>query len=192
MSKINSSLFSANEHALQQAYGDCPKCNSVLALRHSKNGPFIGCSSYPDCDYTKPLKEYQESIIKVIDGSSCPSCQHELAIKKGRYGLFIGCTNFPDCHHIESPKKSAETKIVCPSCKEGELQKRPNKHGHYFYSCNTYPKCKYVVNDPPVVHECPACNWPIMLDKSSQGQRVLRCPQKHCQHKVDIEKDISE
>jgi putative DNA topoisomerase len=186
MTKINSSLFSANEHALQQAYGDCPECDGALTLRHSKNGPFLGCNHYPSCQFTKPLKEYEDSVIKVIDESVCPECQHQLAIKKGRYGLFIGCTNFPTCHHIESPKKNNdETKVACPSCKKGELHKRLNKHGHHFYSCNTYPSCKYVVNDTPIEHSCPACDWPIMLEKQTGEGRVLRCPQKTCLHKLD-------
>jgi putative DNA topoisomerase len=192
MTKINTSLFSANEHALQQAYGDCPECDGALTLRHSKNGPFLGCNHYPKCDFTKPLREYEDSVIKVIDDSSCPECQHNLAIKKGRYGLFIGCTNFPECHHIESPKENIETKVDCPSCKKGELRKRSNKHGQHFYSCSTYPSCKYVVNDPPVAHLCPVCQWPIMLEKSSSGSCFLRCPQKTCQHKVEISDDTDQ
>lgn len=184
MSKINTSLFSAHEHALQQAYGNCPECGGALVIRHSKNGPFLGCSSYPSCEYIKPLKEHEDSVIKVIDASVCPECQHQLAIKKGRYGLFIGCTNFPECHHIESPKQNKATQVKCPKCNQGELQKRTNKHGHHFYACNRYPKCKYLVNDPPVEHECPSCGWPIMLDKSSEAERILRCPQKSCNFKI--------
>jgi putative DNA topoisomerase len=192
MTKINTSLFDAQEHALQQAYGDCPECDGALTLRHAKNGPFLGCNHYPSCAFTKPLKEYEDSIIKVIDESNCPECHHLLAIKKGRYGLFIGCTNFPDCHHIESPKKNTETNVACPSCKKGELRKRLNKHGHNFYSCNTYPSCKYVVNDPPVEHPCPACDWPIMLEKHSGDIAFLRCPQKTCLHKLEIKGSVDQ
>ena len=32
----------------------CPKCGKQLFLQNSRRGMFIGCSGYPDCDYTKP------------------------------------------------------------------------------------------------------------------------------------------
>jgi RNase P subunit RPR2 len=35
----------------------CPKCKNKLRIVHSKNGDFIGCSSFPECNYTKNLKE---------------------------------------------------------------------------------------------------------------------------------------
>lgn len=32
----------------------CPKCNQgTLTLRRSKHGPFLGCSTFPKCDYTQ-------------------------------------------------------------------------------------------------------------------------------------------
>ncbi|WP_084778000.1 topoisomerase DNA-binding C4 zinc finger domain-containing protein [Saccharibacillus sacchari] len=33
--------------------GICPRCQSKLVERQGKNGPFIGCSSFPKCRYTK-------------------------------------------------------------------------------------------------------------------------------------------
>lgn len=32
----------------------CPKCGGILKLRNGKFGPFIGCSNFPKCHYTKP------------------------------------------------------------------------------------------------------------------------------------------
>ncbi len=31
----------------------CPRCGSKLILRHSKYGPFFGCSNYPNCTFKK-------------------------------------------------------------------------------------------------------------------------------------------
>lgn len=31
----------------------CPKCNGVLIKRSGKYGKFIGCSTYPNCKYTR-------------------------------------------------------------------------------------------------------------------------------------------
>ena len=33
----------------------CPKCRSQLVRKEGRNGPFLGCSSYPDCQHTESL-----------------------------------------------------------------------------------------------------------------------------------------
>ncbi len=33
----------------------CPKCGNELVKRKGKYGMFLGCSTYPDCDYTEKL-----------------------------------------------------------------------------------------------------------------------------------------
>jgi putative DNA topoisomerase len=189
VSKIDHSLFKANEHALQQVTGLCPKCQSTLKIKHGKSGAFIGCSQYPQCDFSKPLHEYETADVKVIEGSSCPDCSANLVIKKGRFGLFIGCSNFPECTYIESSteshSKEDEIKVSCPSCKSGHLIKRANKFGKQFYPCDNYPKCKYVVNFQPIEMPCPTCEWPIMLEKKSVHGMVLQCPQRLCGYKQD-------
>ncbi len=180
MSKIDHSLFDAQQNGLQQAFGLCPECESPLHIRHGKSGPFIGCSQYPKCDFAKPLHEHEQSLIKVIEGSQCPECGEELAIKKGRYGLFIGCTHFPDCHHIESTKEHQETLFHCPQCQQGQLVKRSNRFGKSFYACNGYPKCKFVVNQLPVNGCCQQCGFKLLLAKGTGEQRKLQCANKKC------------
>jgi len=34
----------------------CPKCGKVMAIRKGKNGDFLGCTGYPECNGTKQLK----------------------------------------------------------------------------------------------------------------------------------------
>lgn len=34
----------------------CPKCGNTLVGRNGKFGPFLGCSTYPKCDYTETLR----------------------------------------------------------------------------------------------------------------------------------------
>ena len=44
--------------------GVCPACGStdrikkkgILKIRKGKYGPFLGCSRYPDCKFTKQIK----------------------------------------------------------------------------------------------------------------------------------------
>ena len=34
-------------------YDSCPECDSWLNTKKGKHGPFLGCSTWPDCDYTR-------------------------------------------------------------------------------------------------------------------------------------------
>lgn len=185
MSKIDHSLFSTHEHALEKEYEVCPECGSEVVIRHGKSGPFLGCASYPQCDYTRALVEHDATFIKVLEGSSCPQCESELAVKNGRYGMFIGCTNFPECHFIAHDSEPEESLPNCPECQKGTLTKRSNKSGKTFYSCNAYPKCKYILNHHPIAQTCQACGWQVMIEKKTAQGTVLQCPQKSCGHKQD-------
>ena len=113
-------------HAEHQPQNDtCPECGSLLHIRNSKQGAFLGCSNYPKCTYLRPLHEKSE-IKKVLTGTSCPLCAKELVLKQGRYGLFIGCSAYPDCLHTaqlseNTDKKEKSSDVPCPSCKKGML-----------------------------------------------------------------------
>ena len=186
MSKIDHSLFSADKHALEKEYEVCPKCGSELVMRNSKSGPFLGCASYPKCDFIRPLAHHDSQQIKVLEDSACPECGKPLVIKNGRYGMFIGCTGYPDCHYIAHDEEPSDTEVLpsCPKCKKGKLVSRSNKFGKTFYSCDCYPRCKYTLNNKPVSKTCPACDWPIMTEKKTASGVVLQCPQKACMHKL--------
>jgi len=161
----------------------CPKCGGQLAKRLGRNGLFIGCSNYPDCDYTRDLNEdkTEQEAPEVIEGRSCPECGSELQIKRGRYGKFIGCSGYPSCRYIEPLEKPEDTGVTCPKCHKGTLQKKKSRRGKIFYSCSTYPKCDYAVWNEPLAEPCPQCHWPILtlkVTRSKGAQKV--CPQKEC------------
>ncbi len=159
--------------------GDCPECGKPLHIKHSKSGPFVGCSGYPECAFSKPLHDTQTTLLKTIDGASCPLCDSTLAIKKGRYGMFIGCTGFPACHYIAPLKPQENTAVTCPKCQAGKLVSRTNKYGKQFFACDHYPQCRYVLNSPPVETPCPACGWQVLIKKKGS----LQCPQPACGYK---------
>lgn len=180
MTKIDHSLFNAREHALDTVDGLCPLCNSALVVRHSKNGPFVGCSSYPSCNFIKPLHDTHTTVLKVMTEMGCPLCDKPLAIKKGRYGMFIGCSGFPDCHYITKINQSENTHVQCPKCQQGELKERTNKYGKRFFACDNYPACRYVLNFEPVNKTCEKCGWPVLVNKKG----VTECPQPSCDYRV--------
>lgn len=84
----------------------CPECGSDLIIRHGRNGEFIGCSAYPNCNYT-------ESII-IKTGVKCPKCGGDIVEKVSKRGkLFYGCNNYPKCDYASWDKPTGE---ICKSC----------------------------------------------------------------------------
>ena len=165
----------------------CPKCTKQLTVRLGKRGRFVGCTGYPECDYTRDMNETAEQkaeeAVQVVEDRVCPEDGGQLVIKSGRYGKFIGCANYPKCKHIEPLEKPKDTGVACPSCKNGMLIERKSRYGKLFYSCNTYPKCTYATWNPPLNETCPKCGWPVMTIKTTKRRGIEKvCPQKECGH----------
>ncbi len=161
----------------------CPKCGSPLSIRLGRHGRFIGCTNYPECDYTRDLngngKEAEEP--QVVEGRKCPECGSDLVIKRGKYGKFIGCSSYPKCRHIEPLEKPVDTGVECPKCHQGTLMRRKSRRGKIFYSCSTYPKCDYAIWNEPVAEPCPNCGWPVLTIKTTKRKGTEKvCPQKDC------------
>lgn len=162
----------------------CPKCNKPLSIRLGKGGRFIGCTGYPDCDYTRNMETDRASSLappEIVEGRQCPKCQSDLLIKQGKFGKFIGCSQYPKCNFIESLDKKEDTSVTCPQCHQGNLVKKKSRYGTFFYSCNRYPDCKYAINNPPISEPCPNCHWPILTIKTTKRYGTQKaCPQKTC------------
>ncbi|MBK1655610.1 type I DNA topoisomerase [Allochromatium vinosum] len=173
----------------------CPKCGGQLAIRLGRNGRFIGCTHYPDCDYTRDLdpNKAEREAPEVVEGRSCPLCGSALEIKRGRYGKFIGCSAYPTCKHIEPLDKPEDTGVTCPKCNKGTLQKKKSRRGKEFYSCSTYPKCDYALWDEPLAEPCPSCGWPVLTLKITKTQGAAKiCPQKECGYRAPVEDQEAE
>lgn len=144
-----------------------------------------------------PFKARTEEITETVKksdvtteatGETCPQCNiGELVYRLGKYGRFKGCNRYPECNYIEKTGPQAapaeSTGIPCPSCKapKAELVKRTSRMGKLFYSCSTYPTCKYAVWDEPVQQPCPQCEWPIIGKKvSKKFGDWHRCPNPDC------------
>jgi DNA topoisomerase-1 len=74
----------------------CPSCtDGRLGIRFGRNGGFIGCSTYPECRYTRPLATPQEgdgaeaglTEPKVL--GQAPDSGEEVSLRKGPYGLYV-------------------------------------------------------------------------------------------------------
>ena len=50
-------------HLFPDGNTKCPKCGGLLGIKLSKYGAFIGCSNYPDCDYTLKIGTTESAEI---------------------------------------------------------------------------------------------------------------------------------
>ncbi len=168
---------------------ECPKCSSKLSLRLGRHGRFIGCTNYPECDYTRDINEDKNASAEPETvGRDCPECGKPLVFKQGRYGKFIGCSGYPECRHIEPLEKPEDTGVECPKCHKGTLMKRKSRKGKVFYSCSTYPKCDYATWNEPVAEPCPSCGWPILTLKTTKRRGTEKvCPQAECKYAEPVE-----
>ncbi len=171
---------------------NCPTCGKQLTIRLGKRGRFIGCSGFPDCDYTRNLKDDpNEAPVEpeIIQGRKCPKCESDLLIRQGRYGKFIGCSSYPKCKFIEPLEKPAETGVTCPECEKGQIVQRRSRRGKVFYSCSRYPDCKYAIWNEPINEPCPDCAWPIMTIKRLKRGTEKACPRKECGYKAPYDEE---
>jgi DNA topoisomerase I len=77
----------------------CPRCGSgQLSLKLGKLGPFIGCSNYPECRYTRPLSvpangEDATAAGDQADGVKVlgidPDTKQEVTMRDGRFGPYV-------------------------------------------------------------------------------------------------------
>jgi DNA topoisomerase-1 len=128
----------------------CEKCEADLVYRFGKNGRFLSCSRYPDCDYACPID--RDGKPKPIEEANvaCPKCERPMLKRSGRFGPFFGCTGYPECDGILKADKTGrpvapspkplETDLVCPKCGE-KLLLRSGVRGPWL-ACSTYPKCR--------------------------------------------------
>lgn len=171
------SLFKSTKH---QEF--CPQCHSPLQIRRGKQGLFLGCSAYPECDYLKPLHQASH-IIKDLE-EKCPECGQHLQLKQGHFGIFIGCSHYPDCQFTVQDQSQEEAVADCPLCQH-KLVKRTGRSGKVFYGCTGYPVCQFSLFDKPVTKTCPQCAFPLAVQKKMKNVLRYRCANKACQHLFD-------
>ena len=110
----------------------CPNCGKPMLIREGRFGEFLGCSGYPECKTTSPLK-------KKVD-VKCPTCADgDVVEKKSKKGkIFYGCSRYPECAFVSWDKP---TKKSCPQC-NGVLGERRFRGRMIGYRC-TNPDCDY-------------------------------------------------
>jgi DNA topoisomerase-1 len=158
----------------------CDKCGRKLIKKWGRNGQFLACPAYPTCKFSRPLKEDAES--HQVNGQ-CPKCGGRLVAKVGRYGRFAACERYPECKHTQAWALGVD--CPRPEC-GGQVVEKVTRSGKRFYGCSRYPKCDFATWDKPVATECPACENPYLVEKTSVKRGVyLKCPK--CKEEISLE-----
>jgi DNA topoisomerase-1 len=136
----------------------CLKCGKPMVYRISKNGFFLSCTGYPECDGTQPVDSQGKPTIREVSEHKCPVCGREMIKRKGRFGEFLGCSGYsvknekgePSCTTIinldkdgnpQPPKIKLETTIVCEKCGKHMVLRDGAKRGPWL-GCSNYPTCR--------------------------------------------------
>jgi DNA topoisomerase-1 len=74
----------------QEAIGeDCPKCGKPLNARLGKRGKFIGCSGFPECDYTRNINGDATATNEPVIIGADPKSGKDILLMNGPYGPYL-------------------------------------------------------------------------------------------------------
>ena len=165
-------------------YGDekteevCGKCGHFMIRRTGKFGKYLACSNYPECHNI--LSDSEEEISAV----RCPKCGENMVVRRGKFGKFLACPSYPSCKSTLPMPEENEDKLVgkCPEC-GNSMAERKSKRGKVYYSCSSYPGCKFMSWDIPTGERCEKCGSPMI--QSARGK--VKCSNREC-----VDKDREE
>jgi DNA topoisomerase I len=146
----------------------CEQCGGKLTVKSGRFGPFIACSNYPECKFTKPLKRDRPPDRPTDE--KCQECGAAMVIKTGRYGEFLACTRYPACKHT----RPLPLGVKCPVCHIGDLTQRRTRRGRTFYGCMRYPDCDFSTWHRPVPETCPACGHVGAEERATKARGEYR------------------
>jgi DNA topoisomerase-1 len=168
----------------------CEKCGKPMVIRLGRNGQFLSCTGYPDCDGTSDLPpelaaKYSSAgpPAPEVPEQTCEKCGKPMAVKRGRFGFFLACTGYPECRNTKRivMKEGAATAVSdtvleekCPECGSHMVL----RHGRYgqFTACSNYPQCKYVKRQTLGI-PCPekGCTGELVVRRTRKGKTFYGC-----------------
>jgi DNA topoisomerase I len=166
----------------------CEKCGKPMVIRLGRNGQFLACTGYPDCDGTRDLTpelaaRYGSAATPEVPEQTCEKCGKPMAVKRGRFGFFLACSGYPECRNTkrivmgEGKVTTVQDVLLdekCPDCGS----RLAIKHGRYgqFTACSNYPQCKFVKRQTLGI-ACPekGCSGEIVVRRTKRGKTFYGC-----------------
>jgi len=138
---------------LEPARWACPKCGKRTAYRLGRNGRFLTCSGYPDCDFACPIDRAGNPVLEERVRIADPLTGEPMVLRTGRFGKFIAPAvdpgkdapkvifNLDKKGGLKYPSQPpVVTDLPCPKC-EAPLNARRGKRGPWL-GCSKFPKCR--------------------------------------------------
>jgi len=98
----------------------CEKCESEMAIKVGKFGPFLACTAFPKCRNIKNIEESKQST-----GVKCPNCEKgDIVQKRSKRGIFYACDQYPDCKSAFWGKPTGKK---CSKCKSLIIEGKNDK-----------------------------------------------------------------
>ncbi len=154
--RFSESLDQAHEnmtHAkaeTQPAIYKCPECGSPTCYRFGKNGRFLSCTAYPDCNYAAPIDREGRPMLPERVNVACPEDGSQMILRTGRFGKFLASVNYPETKYVINLDRKEQIKypsppalltdLECPKC-GAQLNLRRGKRGPWL-GCSKFPKCR--------------------------------------------------
>ena len=162
---------------------NCPESGDPLVRRWGRNGPFIGCTKYPECRYTLnigPDGEIEAPKEPELTEYDCHECGSKMSKRWGRNGWFLGCSRYPECKHT----RAVPLGFKCPKCKTGDIVPiKPKGRGRPFYGCTNYRSeepCDFRVWQKPIGMKCPTCGSDFLVAMGGKKNPKLKCANETC------------
>ena len=139
----------------------CEKCGKPMVIRLGRNGQFLACTGYPDCNGTRELTPELAEKYGVrrptgpptpeVPDQTCEKCGKPMAVKRGRFGYFLACTGYPECRNTRrivmkdgkatlAPPGPEVPEQACEKCGK-PMTVKGGRFG-YFLACTGYPECR--------------------------------------------------
>ena len=98
--------ISSGRTALPETPVPCERCGRPMVRRDGPHGPFYGCSGFPACRTTRPVRSATPSSAP--SSAPCPRCRvGRLVERTSRQGQrFFGCSAYPSCDYTQSDTPS--------------------------------------------------------------------------------------
>ncbi len=127
----------------------CPECGARTAYRLGRNGKFLSCGSYPDCDFATTVDRQGRPLLQQTVDVAC-SEGSDMVLRNGRFGPFIASVQYPDVKYVVNLDKNGgikypsipplKTDLPCEKC-DRTLNLRNGKRGPWL-GCSGFPKCR--------------------------------------------------
>jgi DNA topoisomerase-1 len=129
----------------------CPVCGRRTVFRFGKNGRFLSCSGYPECDYAAPIDREGRPLLPEKVDIICPEDGSEMVLRTGRFGPFIASLDYPQTRFVINIDRKGRLKLPappplvidalrCEKC-DSPMNLRSGVRGPWL-GCSAFPKCR--------------------------------------------------